>query len=374
MDEHISRVIEKGTRACLSLQAIKGTRPAQMRQLFRSCVLLITDYVASAWYGPEKVGLVRLVNALEKLQRLGARLITRAWKKVALPILEAEACLGPTKERLERKVSAHVTKLISLPKSNPAKRALLREFNVITHVSPLGATVAVSTERLNPFGSRLPMGNPPWIHVPCIDQSHRVVIKEKDQAIRDTATIAGVNIVGIYTDASVAKRLAAIAVVQRIGIVTQVVRRDSIGWASTCGVLSAEIAAIAAALKYAQVDLKQVQQLVVFSDSQQALRAIQAGNDARTGRALLSKIAESVKTLCRAGIDSRYRWSPGHEGVVGNEVADDAAREASSHTGNPTALARERVREVAGVIRLLNRDRSEDPDPFDTTRLPGQYT
>jgi hypothetical protein len=142
----------------------------------------------------------------------------------------------------------------------------------------------------------------------------------------------------------------------------------------SCGVLSAEIAAIATALKYAQEHLKQVQQLVVFSDSQQALRAIQAGNDARTGRALLSKIAESIETLCRAGIDLRFRWSPGHEGVVGNEEADDAAREASSHTGKPTAPALERVREVAGVIRLINRDRSEDPTPFDTTRLPGQYT
>jgi ribonuclease HI len=374
MDEHLSRVIKKGTRACLSLQAIKGTRPAQMRQLFRSCVLPITDYAASAWYGPGKVGVVRLVNALEKVQRLGARLITRAWKKVALPILEAEACLEPTKERLGRKVSAHVTKLISLPKSNPAKKALLRGFNVITQVSPLGATVAVSKERLKPNGSRLPMENPPWIHAPWIDHSHRVVIKEKDQAIRDTATIAGADIVGLYTDASVAKRLAAIAVVQRTGIVTQVVRRDSIGWASTCGVLSAEIAAIAAALKYAQEHLEQVQQLVVFSDSQQALRAIQAGNDARTGRALLSKIAESIGTLCRAGIDLRFRWCPGHEGVVGNEEADDAAREASSHTGKPTAPALERVREVAGVIRLINRDRSEDPNPFDTTRLPGQYT
>jgi hypothetical protein len=29
---------------------------------------------------------------------------------------------------------------------------------------------------------------------------------------------------------------------------------------------------------------------------------------------------------------------------------------------------------VAGVIRLINRDRSEGPNPFDTTRLPGQYT
>ena len=40
----------------------------------------------------------------------------------------------------------------------------------------------------------------------------------------------------------------------------------------------------------------------------------------------------------------------------------------------PTTQARERVREVAGVIRLINRDRSENPTPFDTTRLPGQYT
>ena len=113
---------------------------------------------------------------------------------------------------------------------------------------------------------------------------------------------------------------------------------------------------------------------MVFSDSQHALRAIQAGNDTRTGRALLSKIAESIETLCRAGIDLRFRWSPGHEGVVGNEEADDAAREASSHTDKPTAPALERVREVAGVIRLINRDRSDDPTLFDTTRLSGQYT
>jgi hypothetical protein len=47
IDEHIVRAIQKGTIACLSLQAIKGTRPAQMRQLFRSYILPITDYVAS---------------------------------------------------------------------------------------------------------------------------------------------------------------------------------------------------------------------------------------------------------------------------------------------------------------------------------------
>jgi hypothetical protein len=76
----------------------------------------------------------------------------------------------------------------------------------------------------------------------------------------------------------------------------------------------------------------------------------------------------------QAGIDLRFRCSPGHEGVVGNEKADDAARGASSHTGKPTVLALERVREVAGIIRLMNRNRSKDPNPFDTMRLPGQCT
>jgi ribonuclease HI len=90
--------------------------------------------------------------------------------------------------------------------------------------------------------------------------------------------------------------------------------------------------------------------LVVFSDSHQALQAVQAGKDARTGRAVLEKIANSTEALSRKGIDVRFKWSPGHEGMVGNEEANDAAREASSQEGRPTVLARERVREVAGVI------------------------
>ena len=36
MDEHISRVVTKGTQACLSLQAVKGVRPAQVSS-YSSC-------------------------------------------------------------------------------------------------------------------------------------------------------------------------------------------------------------------------------------------------------------------------------------------------------------------------------------------------
>jgi hypothetical protein len=250
IDEHIARVVQKGTAVCLLLQAIKGTRPAQMRQLFRSCVLPITDYAASAWYGPGKPGVIRLVHALEKVQRVGARMILRVWKAVSLPILESEAYLESTKKRLDKKVIAYTVKLISLPGSNLARRALPHALNVYRYISPLSAVCILAKARLKLKGSWSPIGNSPWIHPLCIEYSNRVEIKERSQAIRETATTLGVNILGLYTGASVAKRLASIVVVQRIGITTQVVGQESIGWESTCGVLSVEIAAISAALKY----------------------------------------------------------------------------------------------------------------------------
>jgi hypothetical protein len=157
----VSRAVIKGTRACLSLQAIKGTRPGQMRQHFRSRVLPVIDYAALAWYGPGKHGVVRLARALEKIQRLGVRMILRAWKAVSLHILEAEAYLEPTRERLERKVIAHTVKLISLPTSNPARKALPHALNVDRYISPLSAVCMAAKARLKPRGSGPPMENLP---------------------------------------------------------------------------------------------------------------------------------------------------------------------------------------------------------------------
>jgi ribonuclease HI len=161
------------------------------------------------------------------------------------------------------------------------------------------------------------------------------------------------------------------------GIAIQVVKQESIGWVSTYGVLSTEIAVVAAALECAQEHTDSPPQyrrleLVVFTDSQHALRAIQAGNDARSRRELLQKISRHIVSLYRARIDLQFRWSPGYSGITGNEQADKVAKDTSSQTGTSTALVLERVREVAGVIRLTNRDSSDNPTPFDTIRVQNQ--
>jgi hypothetical protein len=166
MVEHISKVTTKGFKTCLSLQAIKGVRPIQMRQLFRSCVLPIIDYAALTWFGPGKRGTVRLCHALGKVQRLGARAILRAWKAVALPILEAEANVEATRVRLTRKAVAHTTKLLALPIDNPVRKALVYAKGVQRHLSPLNAMIAAVTGSLKKTTTRPLLGNPPWIHAP----------------------------------------------------------------------------------------------------------------------------------------------------------------------------------------------------------------
>jgi hypothetical protein len=76
-------------------------------------------------------------------------------------------------------------------------------------------------------------------------------------------------------------------------------------------------------------------------------------------------------SLCKAGIDLQFRWSLEYSGIVGNEQADKVLRDASSQEGIPTVSTLERVRGVVGIIRLINRDRSDNPTPFDAIGLPG---
>jgi ribonuclease HI len=45
---------------------------------------------------------------------------------------------------------------------------------------------------------------------------------------------------------------------------------------------------------------------------------------------LLHRISEAIAKLVRKNTSIRFRWVLAHEGIVGNEEADEAARAASS--------------------------------------------
>lgn len=140
------------------------------------------------------------------------------------------------------------------------------------------------------------------------------MIQNKEEAIRETGLAAAALTMCLYPGASVGPKLAAIAAVQKIGLQTRVVRLEVIGWAKTCLVLAAELAAIAMALDYACNNLRQTQ-IIVFSDSQQALQAIQCGNAPVSKRALLHRIMEAMAGLTSAKPDI---GSDGHQDMRGS--------------------------------------------------------
>jgi hypothetical protein len=122
MNEHVPKAVSKAMGRCMALRKIRGVRPAQMRQMYIVAVVPTTDYAASTWYAPSCIGVKRHVVALERVQRLAARLILRAYKSVAMLVLQSEAKLQSVSDRLHERVLNHMTKLCSLAPDHPLQR------------------------------------------------------------------------------------------------------------------------------------------------------------------------------------------------------------------------------------------------------------
>jgi hypothetical protein len=124
VNEHVSKAVAKAIGKCMALRKIRGVRPAQMRQTYTAAVVPTTDYAASAWYVPSRIGVKRHAVALERVQRLAQRLILRAYESVAMLVLQSEAKLQSVGDRLQERVSNHLTKVCVLSPDHPLQRCI----------------------------------------------------------------------------------------------------------------------------------------------------------------------------------------------------------------------------------------------------------
>jgi ribonuclease HI len=372
MQEHVTRMSNKATYAAIALRSIQGVRPAQMRQLYRSCVLPILDYAASTWYGPGRRGNRKLIKSLEKVQRLGARYILRAWKNVSLPVLEAEAHLEDTETRLEKKVTKHTLKAFTLPTTHPVWKACTHKakFRV---VSPMAAVINEHKERVRPTGNTPLQPIMAWTKPPWVSFSNRVEIQERDKALETARLLTLMDIPVMYTDAARGPRLAGCAVILSRGKGLTTIYKESIGWASTTSVLGTELTAIAEGLEYAKRTFNDTH-LVVVTDSQHALSAIAQGTGTGSKRVQIARIILLLKQLDEKEVHTNFRWVPARAGVLGNEEADRVAKDISQRPGAPTRPKGKRQREMEGVVTLIHRDIEERRQNKPTEKSPGQHT
>ena len=249
MDTHISKVVVRAMAKCIALQSVKGLRPRQMRQLYKACVVPTMDYAASAWFGPGKMGTEGILNRLGQVQRLGARLILRAFRQVSLEVLEAEAYLESARDRLTHRTAKHAAKILGAGQGNPARDALLISTWSTKYCSPLQHTLRRYHKRLLPRGPVSITPEPAWIQAPWVDWSHLITIREEAEAIKEHNKLVASGCFTTYTDASCRNGLAGIGVVLQSNRISRVTKTSSVGRQSTCSVLATELVAIREALQ-----------------------------------------------------------------------------------------------------------------------------
>ena len=186
-----------------------------MRQLFRSYILPIIDYATSAQFSLDQRSILRLYYVLEKVQRIGARAILRVQIAIALPILEAEAYIKDTKARLTRKVTIYAIKVLILLIDNSVRKTAVRVQSIRRYASPLSTILAIAVGTIRNIVVRPLLKNPPQVYTTQEGLRNKVVVAEKDQAIRDADSIAKVGIACLYPDALVITRCVAIVVARR---------------------------------------------------------------------------------------------------------------------------------------------------------------
>ena len=105
---------------------------------------------------------------------------------------------------------------------------------------------------------------------------------------------------------------------------------------TTSTVYAAELQGVSLALKIAQEYAQRNgsrRKIAIYTDNQAAIWSI-AKAEGRTGAYILEEISRKVQELQCGGRTVTVRWIPAHVGIVGNEAADRAAKEATGWRPN----------------------------------------
>lgn len=376
MDDHVAKVTTKAFKQCLAIKRLKGVRPRAMRQLYNATVVPITDYAASAWYGPSMYGVGRLLNMVDRVQRLGAQVITRAFKKVALPVLESEAGLSPVEFRLKRKVGKYLAGLFSLPEGNPATRcARVLRSQGGTWQSPLRHTWNEFAELVRPreapkMETILPWTLPPWT----VPAGEMIRIRERAEALRLAQRLPLQNTV--FVDGAIREGICSVGVVRMVTTrQSKVLINETVARAKSFSVLATELLAILAGLEHLAIRPRGRREVWLATDSQRALDAIRTGAQRNEGQYIVRRIYEVLDEIATRGLSPRLAWVPAHSGVEGNEAADRAAKKAVKPGQKPDRDSRDRRRLVKTVTRvLLQSVRDEERKHGEERQRYGKYT
>lgn len=357
-----------------------GIRAGAMRRLYEACIVPRMLYASAAWYS---VGRCKgHMKHLEAVQRVAAAKITGGWKSSGLAALEVAADLLPIELRLQRRSFDFAMRLCSADEDHPIfaqiKRARRRvtkrhpsQLARLLHAFPLLRDEQVERIRTLPLAPWEMHDRPTVLKAASREDS----IKAHDKQLLDPNRRCHLH---VYTDGSRLEsgHTGASWVVRRYA--GKKLYRTEDGGSIPLGTLrtvyEAEVFAIGKGfqlLSSSPLIDESVTQVHFWVDNQAALdHAVLPHRCPAQEFAIASRRAYLDFRRRHYAVQVVMHWIAGHEDVEGNELADQAAKEAAERGEKAAAADEAAARIEAEEAEAVEEDEEDLEDRQDAIDAP----
>jgi ribonuclease HI len=364
-DHHRDHVVAKADRSLQALRGLAGSvwgaSLSSMRRIYQAVIIPQMLFGISAWFQPlleNKRTQETICRPFASIQKRAACLISGAFKTTAAEALNVELHLLPIAIHMDRLVKDTALRLRTGPifavpptmlRCRPADD---RDWSGWTPMEAQawrkgGCLTALPEAVAGRWESRKAFVREPWRAPP------EVIIEDRETAVttHSKLTTETKGPLVIYTDGSGFEgRVGAAAVGPDCH------RHSQMGTEATTTVYAAELRAIGLALEIA-LETPTQNGVVIFSDSQAALRAL-CRPRMPSGQVYLERCLDHLALLSDRG-RVQLRWIPAHQGIPGNELADQNAKQAAHEELDPQNPSNCYIR-LSAAVRRRHREEAKE--------------
>ncbi|KAJ6168289.1 reverse transcriptase [Penicillium chrysogenum] len=319
-----------------------------MRRIYQAVVIPQMLFGVSAWYQPMVISKMKartISQPFVAIQKRAACLISGALRTTAAEALNTELYLPPIAIHMNRLVKETALRLrtgptFAVPPTMLRRRPVdERDWSGWTPMEAqawkTGGCLAAPPDTLaRTWESRKAFVQAPWQAPP------EVIIEDRETAVKNHNLILTKDPrerpLILYTDGSgIEGRVGAAAIVD----LEDQYFHSQMGNDDTCTVYAAELRAIEMALTLASESTEPwaaqaKNRLIIFTDGQASLKAL-CRPRMPSGQVYLAGCLDLIRQLGAKGVQTELRWIPAHQGVIGNEIADQHAKEAAQELEGP---------------------------------------